>query len=55
MKKSELAARLTSNMGETKAALQTLWGNINQGQQKQIIKREEVRALLDRYGVDYER
>jgi len=54
MKKYELSQRLTANMSETKTALQTLWDNINKGQQKQIIKREEVKALFDRYGVDYE-
>ena len=55
MKKSELTERLTANMGETKTALQTLWNNINQGQRKQLIKRPEIKELLDRYGVDYER
>lgn len=55
MKKYELSQRLTANMSETKAALQTLWDNINQGQQKQLMKRGEIKALLDRYGVEYER
>ena len=55
MKKLELTERITANMSETKAALQTLWGNINQGQKKQLVKRGEIKALLDRYGVEYER
>ena len=54
MKKSKLTARLTANMGETKIALQTLWDNINQGQRKQLIKVSEIKALLDRYEVEYE-
>ena len=53
MKKYELTERLTMNMSETKTALQTLWDNINQGQQKQLMKRGEIKALLDRYGVEY--
>jgi len=54
MKKSKLAENLATNMTTTKDALQTLWDNINKGQQKQIIKREEIKALFDRYGVEYE-
>ena len=53
MKKSELTERLTANMSDTKTALQTLWDNINKGQQKQIIKLPEIKELFDRYGVDY--
>ena len=40
---------------DTKSALQLLYGNINKGQQKQIVKVPEVKALFDRYGVEYER
>ncbi len=39
---------------DTKDALQTLWDNIVKGQQKQLIKKPEIKALFDRYGVDYE-
>ena len=36
----------------TREALQTLWDSINQGQRKQLYKRENIKALLDRYGVN---
>lgn len=37
---------------ETKAALQTVYEALNQGQQKKLLKDEAVKALLDRYGVE---
>jgi hypothetical protein len=37
--------------GETKNALQTVYDALNQGQQKKILKNEEVKALFDMYGV----
>ena len=39
---------------ETKAALQTVYDALNQGQQKKILKDEKVKALFDHYGVAYE-
>lgn len=36
---------------ETQQALQTVFGAMNQGQQKKILKNEEVKDLFDRYGV----
>ena len=39
---------------ETKAALQTVYDALNQGQQKKILKDENVKALFDFYGVQYE-
>lgn len=53
MKKSELKSKVTATKTETKDALQLLYDNINKGQQKQIIKREEIKKLFDRYGVKY--
>lgn len=38
---------------ETKNALQTMYDALNKGQQKKIIRNEEVKALFDRYGVTY--
>ena len=34
---------------ETKIALQTVFDELNQGQQKKLLKSPEVRALFDRY------
>lgn len=36
---------------ETQQALQTVFDALNQGQQKKILKNEEVKALFDRYGI----
>ena len=36
---------------ETKQALQTVYDALNQGQQKKILKNEEVKALFDKYGI----
>lgn len=38
---------------DTKDALQTVYDALNQGQQKQIVKDEKVKALFDLYGVEY--
>ena len=36
---------------EIKQALQTVYDALNQGQQKKILKNEEVKALFDKYGI----
>ena len=38
---------------ETKNALQVVYDTLNQGQQKKILKDEEVKRLFDLYGVEY--
>lgn len=38
---------------ETKVALQTVYDSLNKGQQKKIVKDENVKALFDLYGVTY--
>lgn len=53
MKKKDLKEKTTKVVLDTKEALQTVYDALNQGQQKQIIKNEAVKALFDRYGVDY--
>lgn len=54
MTKTELAAGTMAALAATHDALQLLWDSINKGQRKQLAKREEIRAVLDRYGVEYE-
>ena len=54
MTKNELNAAVESARAETKAALQTVYDSLNQGQQKKIVKEPQVKALFDRYGVEYE-
>ena len=53
MKKKDLKEKTTKVVLDTKEALQTVYDALNQGQQKKIIKNEAVKALFDRYGVDY--
>ena len=36
-----------------KSALQTVYDELNQGQQKKILKNDKVKELFDRYGVEY--
>lgn len=53
MNKYELEEKTNNVINETKNALQTMYDALNKGQQKQIVKNEEVKALFDRYGVTY--
>jgi hypothetical protein len=53
MKKQDLTAAVEAASAETKAALQTVYDSLNQGQQKKIVKDEAVKALFDLYGVEY--
>lgn len=54
MKKSELTSAVETAKTETKNALQTVYDSLNNGQQKKLLKNEEVKALFDLYGVNYE-
>lgn len=53
MRKEELTERVDTLMNTTKESLQLLWDSINKGQQKQIIKHQEIKDMFDRYGVNY--
>lgn len=53
MKKTELKEAVTVAKTETKNALQIVYDALNSGQQKKIVKNEEVKALFDLYGVEY--
>lgn len=53
MKKAELTAAVETAMTETRTALQTMYDALNSGQKKKIVKNESVKALFDRYGVEY--
>lgn len=53
MTKEELETKTNNVINETRDALQTMYDALNHGQQKQIVKNEEVKALFDRYGVSY--
>ena len=38
---------------ETKTALETVLAELNKGQRQKLLKNEDIKALLDRYGVEY--
>lgn len=52
--KHKLETAVKAHKAETKEALQLLYDNVNKGQRKQLIKKAEIKALFDRYGVEYE-
>lgn len=53
MTKNELKTATETAKAETRAALQTVYDTLNQGQKKKILKDEGVKALFDRYCVIY--
>lgn len=53
MTKAELTAAVEAGKAETKAALETVYAALSQGQQKKVVKDEKVKALFDLYGVEY--
>ena len=38
-------------VADTKSALRLVYDSLNNGQQKQLLKNERVKALFERYGV----
>lgn len=53
MTKNELKQKTDRAVNDTRYALQVVYDSLNQGQQKQIVKDKDVKALFDRYGVIY--
>lgn len=49
--KEKLRKNVNAAKNETKAALQLIYGSLNQGQRKELVKSEEVYQLLKRYGI----
>ena len=39
---------------EIKEALETIYSELNEGQQKKLLKSDKVRALFDRYKINYQ-
>lgn len=54
MKKAVLKEKTQAVITNTRDALQTVYDSLNNGQQKKILKNEQVKELFDRYGVNYE-
>lgn len=53
MLRKELFEKVELIKQETKAALQTVYDELNNGQQNKLLKNETIKALFDRYGVEY--
>ena len=53
MTKQMLEKAVSNAKTETKNALQTVYDSLNNGQQKKLLKDEEVKKLFDLYGVEY--
>lgn len=53
MTKEELELKVNNLVNTVRDALQLIYDSLNQGQQKKLIKNEEVVKLFDRYGVNY--
>jgi hypothetical protein len=51
MTKRELTDAIEAAKDEYRESLQTVWDGVNKGQKKQLLKNEQIRAILDRFGV----
>ena len=49
--KKQLQENVNKTKSETKSALQLIFNSLNQGQQKKLLKNDEVYQLLKRCGV----
>ena len=49
---SELRDRMIAYNAEIKEALQTVLGEMNQGQRKKLLKNQAVKEMVERYGID---
>lgn len=52
MNKVHLKKKTDVVINETRSALQTVYDSLNQGQQKKILKNDDVAKLFERYNVD---
>lgn len=51
MTNAEFENRVNPAQNETHDALDEVWSNLNNGQQKKLLKNEKVASVLKRYGV----
>ena len=52
MLRQELFDRVAAVKEETRNALQEVYNELNNGQQKKLLKNENIKALFERYGVE---
>lgn len=53
MTKEELIIAVENAKANTREALQTVFNELNKGQQNKLLKNETIKALFDLYGVEY--
>lgn len=51
---NKLRERVIAYNTEVKAALQAVYNDLNQGQQKKLLRNPVIRAMFARYGVETE-
>lgn len=51
---NELRERVIAYNKEVKTALQAVYNDLNQGQQKKLLRNPTIRAMFERYGVEIE-
>ena len=51
---NKLRERVIAYNTEVKAALQAVYDDLNQGQQKKLLRNPAIRAMFERYGVETE-
>jgi hypothetical protein len=50
---NELKEKVLAYNKELKSALETIYSELNNGQQKKLLKSDKVKALFDKYGISY--
>ena len=53
MKKEELIIKTDAAIEEVRYVILTIYNSLNQGQQNKILKDDDVKAIFDRYGIEY--
>lgn len=48
-----LKEKVLNYNAEIKEALETIYNELNHGQQKKLLKSDKVKALFDRYKIEY--
>lgn len=50
---NELKEKVIAYNKEIKEALETVYNELNKGQQQKLLKSDKVKALFDRYKINY--
>ncbi len=54
IKKEVLNSAVEAAKLDTREALQAVYDELNNGQKKKLVRNEQVKAIFDRFGADYE-